>query len=272
MFTEAYMQRAIAAAIILGPVCALLGVFVTARRLSFFSDTIAHGALAGVAIGIWMGLTDLTLPMILFSLCVAAAMIWLKENTDLLTDSIMALLLSGSVALGILILSLVRGNRGELHSYLFGDLLAIEWKDVAIAAVLLLVVLFGLWRWLTPITLMTVNEDLAKVSSVNVRALNYAFVLLLTVTVALSIRLLGIVLVTSLLVIPPAIARPLSLNLRHQIIISIVAGFLSCFGGTVLSWQLNVPCGATIVLTCIALFVVALITSKCRQRVSQPFS
>ncbi len=266
MLTEAYMQRALAAALLLGPVCALLGVFVTARRLSFFSDTIAHGALAGVAIGIWIGLTNLTIPMILFSLCVAAAMIWLKENTELLTDSIMALLLSGSVALGILILSLVRSNRGELHSYLFGDLLAIEWQDVIIAAVLAAIVAFGLFRWLTPITLMTVNEDLATVNCVNVRRLNYGFVLLLTVTVALSIRLLGIVLVTSLLVIPPAIARPLSLNLRHQLILSVLAGFLGCFGGTVLSWQLNVPCGATIVLTCITLFIIALIFSKLRPR------
>ncbi len=262
MLSEAYMQRALAASILLGPLCALLGVFVTARRLSFFSDTIAHGALAGLAIGIWLGLTNLTIPMVLFSLVVAAAMIWLKDHTDLLTDSIMALLLSGSVAVGILILSLVRSNRGELHSYLFGDILAVEWQDVIIAAILMGIVGLGLWRWLTPITLMTVNEDLARVNCVDVKKLNYGFVLLLTVTVALSIRLLGIVLVTSLLVIPPAIARPLSLNLRQQIILSVIAGFIGCFGGTVLSWQLNVPSGASIVLTCIALFICSTIYSK----------
>src|ERR1043165_8129290 len=126
MFTEAYMLRALAAAALLAPACALLGVFVTARKMSFFSDTIAHGALAGVALGVWAGMTDLTLPMILFSLLVAAALIWIKENTELMTDTIMALLLSGSVALGIIVLRLLRGSPAQIHSYLFGDILAIS--------------------------------------------------------------------------------------------------------------------------------------------------
>src|SRR6185295_1067508 len=106
MFSEAFMQRALIAALLLGPMCALLGVFVTARRMAFFSDTVAHGALTGVALGIWFGMADPTLPMVLFSLAIAAGILYLKKNTDLLTDTIMALLLSGSVALGILILSL----------------------------------------------------------------------------------------------------------------------------------------------------------------------
>src|SRR5690348_8598105 len=107
MFTDLFMLRAFAAAALLAPVCAFMGVFVTARRMSFFSDTIAHGALAGVAFGAWLGFVDLTLPMIIFSLLVAGALVWIKENTDLLTDTIMALLLSGSVALGIIILKML---------------------------------------------------------------------------------------------------------------------------------------------------------------------
>src|SRR5215217_2666717 len=130
MLTEAFMQRALAAALLLGPLCALLGVFVTARRMAFFSDTIAHGALTGVAIGIWLGAADLTIPMVLFSLAIAAGILYLKEKTELLTDTIMALLLSGSVALGILILSLAKGSRGEIHGYLFGDILAISDSDL----------------------------------------------------------------------------------------------------------------------------------------------
>src|ERR1043166_2902237 len=92
MFTESYMFRAFLAALLLAPLCAFLGVFVTARKMSFFSDTIAHGALAGVALGVWFGFSDLTVPMVLFGLAVAAAIIWLKENTELLNDTIMALL------------------------------------------------------------------------------------------------------------------------------------------------------------------------------------
>ena len=99
MLTEPFMQRALLAALLLAPLCALLGVFVTARRLAFFSDTISHGALAGVALGFWWGLADPTLPMVGFSLLVAVVVLWLKENTELLTDTILCQVLpSGSVS------------------------------------------------------------------------------------------------------------------------------------------------------------------------------
>src|SRR6267378_6363618 len=114
MFTEAFMLRALLATLFLAPLCALLGVFVTARRMAFFSDTISHAALTGVALGFWFGLADPTWPMVAVSLLVAAGIMWLRENTDLLTDTIMALLLSGSVAVGVIILSLLKEYRGEL--------------------------------------------------------------------------------------------------------------------------------------------------------------
>src|SRR6478672_4263696 len=185
MLNDAFMQRALLAALLLGPVCALLGVCVTARRMAFFSDTIAHGALTGVALGIWLGLADLTAPMILFSLVIAAAILYLKEKTDLLTDTIMALLLSGSVALGILILSLTKGSRGEIHGYLFGDILAVDTRDVWFAAALFAIVMIGLFTWLSPLALLTANEELAHVSGVPIRTANYLFILILTVAVAL---------------------------------------------------------------------------------------
>jgi zinc transport system permease protein len=264
MFTEVFMQRALVAALLLGPICALLGVFVTARRMAFFSDTIAHGALTGVALGIWMGLSDPTPPMAVFSIVIAAGFLWLKENTELLSDTIMALLLSGSVALGILILSLNKASRGEIHGYLFGDILAISDSDLWAAAALLGVILFGLFKALSPIALLTANEDLAHVSGISVRALNYAFILVLTITVAVSIRLLGIILVTSLLVVPAATARNLSGTLRQQLIWSALAGLVSAVGGTILSYRLDVPAGPTIVLGGIALFTISLITKARR--------
>ena len=107
------MQRALAMALLMGPFCALMGVFVTARKLSFFSETLAHSSLTGVALGFWWGLSDPTLTQILFSLVIAFGVIWLKENTKLLTDTIMAVLLSGSVAVGVVILSLLKSYRGE---------------------------------------------------------------------------------------------------------------------------------------------------------------
>jgi zinc transport system permease protein len=266
MFTDPFMQRALLAALFLAPLCALLGVFVIARRMAFFSDTVSHSALAGVALGFWWGFVDPTLPMVGFSVLVAAVMMWLKERTDLLTDTILALLLSGSVALGVIILSLLHGRnyQGELNRYLFGDIVAINWSDVWLGAVLLVVVSVGMFLQLSSLTLLAAQEEMAQVCGVPVRRLNYLFVLVLTLTVAMSIRLLGIILVTSLIVIPPAAARSLSRNLRQQIVFSVLFGLLGGVGGTLVSYQLDVPCGSAIVLTCIVLFLIALGAGKLR--------
>jgi zinc transport system permease protein len=269
MFTEPFMQRALLAALLLaalflGPLCAFMGVFVTARRMAFFSDTISHAALTGVALGFWFGLSDPTWPMILVSLLVAFGIMWLRENTDLLTDTIMALLLSVSVAVGVIILSLLKEFRGELHSYLFGEILAIGPQEVWMAATLFVVVGAALLWHLTSLTLITAQEDMAQVTGVPVLRFNYLFVLVLTFAVALTIRLLGIILVTALIVIPPAAARSVSRNLRQQIIFSLVFGLIGSIGGTLLSYQLNVPCGPSIVLASVVLFVMTLVIGRWR--------
>lgn len=262
IFAEAYMLRALAAAALLAPACALLGVFVTARRMSFFSDTIAHGALAGVALGVWFGLTELTIPMILFSLLVAAAILWIKENTELMTDTIMALLLSGSVAFGMIILKLLGGSTARIHSYLFGDILAVANQDVVFAAILFALVFGAIFWKLSQLTLLSASEEMAFVCGISVKVLNYLFILGLTVTVAMSIRLLGIILVTALLVVPPAAARNISRNLRQQIIYSIIIGLFAGVVGIIASFQFDLPSGPAIVLTAIALFVITLPLGK----------
>jgi ABC-type Mn2+/Zn2+ transport system permease subunit len=265
MDLEPFMVRALLAALFLGPLCGFIGVFVTARRMSFFSDTVAHAALAGVALGFWFGLTDPTVPMVLFSLLIAGLILWLRERTDLLNDTIMALLLSGSVALGMVILSLLKGFRGELDRYLFGDILSVGWADVGLALAALVVVGSVLLLRLNALALMTAHADLAHVSGVPVRGLNYAFVALLTLTVALSIRLLGIILVTSLVVIPPAAARNLARSLRQQILLSLALGVVGAGGGVALSYPLNLPSGPCITLTLAALFIVSLVGSRARR-------
>jgi len=264
MLTEPWMQRAFLAALLLAPLCGLIGVFVTARRMAFFSDTISHAGLAGMALGIWLGWADPTLPLIAVSLLVAAAIFWLKENTTLVTDSIMALLLSGSVAAGVLILKMLHTRLADLNGFLFGDILAVGWHDVWKAAALCGLVTAGVFSRLSELSLLTAHEELARVCGVRARRLNYISVIVLALTVAMTIRLLGIILVTALLVIPPAAAANLSRNLRQQILFSVVIGLLGGIGGLALAFEWNVPCGASIVLTCIGLFIVALAVGRWR--------
>src|SRR6266446_1341001 len=259
MLTEPFMIRALLATLFLAPLCAFLGVFVTARRMAFFSDTISHAALAGVALGFWFGLVNPTVPLIAVSLLVAAAIYWLRENTELLTDTIMALLLSGSVAVGIVILSLLKRRPADIQGYLFGDVLAVGWTDVWLGAALFAFLGALLFARLNELSLITAQEEIAHVCGVPVRRLNYLFIIILTLTVAITIRLLGIVLVTSLIVIPPAAARGFSRNLRQQILFSLAFGLLGGLGGILGSYQFDVPCGPAIVLTCIALFLISLV-------------
>lgn len=266
MFTEPFMQRALLAAVLLAPLCALLGVFVTARRLSFFSETIAHGALAGVGLGFWWGLTNPTITVVAFSLCVAASVLWLKENTELLTDTILAVVLSGSVSIGIILLSLLPGYQGQIQRYLFGDILAIGPNEVAGAAALFAIVGTGILVNLSPLVLLTASEDMAHVCGVPLRRMNYVFVLTLAIVVAMTIRLLGIILVTSLIVIPPAAARSLSRNFRQQVLFSLLEGLVGGLGGVALSYRLDAPCGPTIVLTCVVLFLISLGAGWLRSR------
>ncbi len=269
MFTEPFMQRAMLAAVLLAPLCALLGVFVTARRMAFFSDTISHGALIGVALGFLLGFAEPTVPLLAVSLLIAAAVFWLRQHTELTTDTIMALLLSGSVALGVIILSLLKIRPGEIQRYLFGDILAIGPGEVGLAALLCVLVATGLLFDLSPFSLLTLNEDLAQVCGVPVRRMNFIFVTVLTLAVAVSIRLLGILLVTALLVIPPAAARNLSRNLRQQLLWSVVFGLAGGVGGMAAAYQFDVPCGPAIVLMCVLFFLFSL-GLKLSRRGDQP--
>ena len=136
---------------------------------------------------------------------------------------------------------------------------AIGWQEVGLGALLIAVVGTGLFIKLNKISLITVHEDLAHVSGVPVRFTNFLFIVVLTLTVAVAIRLLGIILVPALIVIPPAAARNLSRNLRQQIVLSFIFGLVGALGGTALSYQLNLPCGPAIVMTCIAIFIVSLL-------------
>jgi zinc transport system permease protein len=273
MLTEAFMQRALLVALALGPLCGLLGVFVTARRMAFFSDTIAHAALAGVAVGFLLGFAEPTLPVLVVCGLVAVVMLWLKERTELLTDTIMAVLLSSSVAGGVVLLSLQRSRWAELDKFLFGDILSVGWNDVGLAGAVAAGVGLALFARLNALTLLTAHEDLAHVSGVRVRGLNYFFVFLLTVTVALSIRLVGIILVTSLVVIPAATARNLARNLRQQLALAGLLGLAGAGGGLALSYPLDLPSGPTVTLSLTLLFGVSLALARwraARRRASSP--
>src|SRR5437016_5129995 len=160
-----FMQRALAAGLLMGALCPLLGVFVVIRRMSFFGDAIAHSAFTGIALGLLLGV-DPSLAAVGFAILVALGMGYLQAKSRIPSDTIIGVFFSGAAALGILLIGLLQGYRTNLFSYLFGDILTIGWRDLGIAAGLLLgvgVVLSALRR---PLLQVALNRDMAAVQGV----------------------------------------------------------------------------------------------------------
>jgi ABC-type Mn2+/Zn2+ transport system permease subunit len=257
------MQRAFAIALIAGPVAGLFGTFITLRRMSFFADAISHGAMTGVTLGFALRLASdvnspaMQLTLIAFCTLIALLMAWLFERTTLHTDTVIAFSYTGSVALGVVLISRLRGYR-VLEGALFGDILASSAMDVWIVAALAVVTLGFLFWNLRALTLSIVQENLAKMEGVNTRALNYTFVALIAIVVALLLRQLGALLISGLIVVPAAAARVVAGDFRKMLLFSAGFGFLGAAVGVVSSYHLDTPTGPTIVLTDVAILTLCL--------------
>lgn len=256
-----FMQRALAAGLLMGLICPLLGVFVVIRRMSFFGDAIAHSAFTGIAIGLLLGV-DPSLSSVGFAILVALGMGFLQARSRIPSDTIIGVFFAGAAALGILLIGLLQGYSTNLFAYLFGDILTIGWRDLAVTGTLLIgvgAVVLGIRR---PLMQVALNRDLAAVQGVRVAAMEYSLMVLLAITVSISIKLVGIILVTALLIIPAAAARNVSRSIRQMFGFSLCFGAFSAIAGLLGSYALNTASGPTIVLVSICLFTASLIGSR----------
>lgn len=253
-----FMQRALVGAILMGALCPLLGVFVVIRRLSFFGDAIAHSAFTGIALGLLLGIGP-SVGSVVFAVAVAIGMGALQARSRVPSDTVIGVFFSGAAALGILLIGLLQGYRTDLFSYLFGDILGMGWPDLAGAGALLGTVACIVAVLRRPLLQVALNRDLAAVQGVRVEALEYTLFVLLAVTVAVSMKLVGIILVTALLVVPAAAARNLSGSIRQMFGWSVVLGVTASVVGLLASYWLDTASGPTMVLICVGLFVVSLV-------------
>jgi len=261
------MQHAFLVALIAGPVGGLLGSFITLRGMSFFSDAIAHGAMTGVTLGFVLNLArDVNSPamqatVVVFCVAMALLMAWLLERTTLHADTVIAFTYTGSVALGVVMISRLRGYRA-LESALFGDILASSQTDVWVMAGLA-VLAFGFLAFnLRPLTLAVVQENLAKIEGFNTRRLNYAFVVLIALVIAVLLRQLGALLISGLIVVPAAAARVVAGNFRAMLLVSAGFGLAGAAFGVFGSYHLDTPTGPTIVLADVVILTLCLVASS----------
>lgn len=252
-----FIQRALIAGIFLGAILPSLGVFVTLKRVSFFGDGIAHASLAGIAIGIVAGVSPFGMALIL-GMLLGAGVYWLEKKTRLSSDAIIGIFFTSGMALGIVLLNLQRGYQPELLSFLFGSILSITINDVWMIAVSSMAVFVFLFIFYHQLVLLVFDKNEAWLAGIKTDFLELVFYIILALAVVLGVKLLGIILVSALLITPPATAKLFARSFNRMMIASIVFGELAVAGGIALSYILDVPTGAVIILVGTALFFVVL--------------
>jgi zinc transport system permease protein len=256
-----FLLRALVAGIISGFLCAFIGIFVILRKMAFFSHAIAHVSLTGVAIGLLTNVNPLA-GALGFAVVVGMLIPPLIEKSRLAVDTIIGILLPSSMAIGVILLGFVKGYKPDLLSYLFGDILAVSSKDLYIILGLAIFSIVLMYFIFDETSIISFDEDWAKASGINVKNLNYIFMLLLSLIIVISIKIVGIILVSALVIIPGAAAINIAKNLRQTFIYSTLIGVLGSLIGIIASYFLNIPTGPSIVLTISIIFILTLRRQK----------
>ncbi|MDZ7951380.1 metal ABC transporter permease [Nostoc sp. DedQUE09] len=257
----ASIQRAFMGAALMGILGGMLGSFVTLRQLSFFSHAVGHAALVGVALGVLLQINP-TWMLLPFTLVFGVIVLYFIDKTDLASDSILSIVLSGALAIGLILTSLIKGYRGNLMAVLFGDILAIDTTDLILTLLVLVGGSIFLLSTLRQQILLTLNPDVAQVQGVPVQLYRYAFVVLLSLAVAVAIKAVGVLLVNAFLVIPASTAKLMSHHFSRFLVMSVIVGSISSIAGIIVSGIFNLASGPSIVLVQFLLFVAVFIWFK----------
>ena len=260
MFDDFFVRALIAGigiAIIAGPI----GCFVVWRRLAYYGDTLAHSGLLGVTLGFILGI-NMSLSVFIISTTIAFLLLLLQKKTKLTGDALLGLLAHSSLAIGLVIIAIASSIRIDLMGLLFGDILSVSNNDIILiwgGGVLILIVLFFIWKSLFA---ATVNYDLAKAEGMSPDTSNYIFTILIAGVIAISIKMIGVLLITGLLLIPPAMSRNFSLSPKEMVVFSIIGGVISVIIGLFGSLEFNTPSGPSIIVVSLILFFLSLLFKR----------
>lgn len=251
---EPFIVKALIAGILVALIAGCMGCFVVWRRMAYFSDSLAHSALLGIAMGVMLDVNH-NLSVMISCICFALFLIWLQRKKVFTTDTLLGILAHGSLAVGVITITLLE-QRMDLHSYLFGDILTVGGEQLwwlFIGGGFVLIALSLNW---SSLILMTIHEDLAMAESVRVSRLEILLMLLMTIVVAVSIKIVGILLIASMLIIAPAAARQLSRSPEAMAIFACLIGMIAVVFGIYFSFEFDTPSGPTIVAALAAIFAI----------------
>ena len=236
-----------------------LGCFIIWRRLAYFGDTLAHSALLGVALGLLLE-TNIIIPVFMVSVFVSLSLLVLQKFAPLSSDALLGLLAHSALAVGLVVLAFMTWVRVDLMGFLFGDILAVNMTDILliwIGGPLILIILSLIWKTLFA---STVNIELAKAEGMKPNQANIIFMLLMAAVIAFSLKIVGVLLVTALLIIPAAAARRFANGPEQMAIIASIIGVFTIFCGLFGSLKWDTPAGPTIVVAALIIFLTSFLS------------
>lgn len=243
--------------IILSFITAPLGAFVVWRKMAYFGDTLSHSALLGVALGIFLEINPY-LAILALTLVLAITMVWLEGRTQFSVDTLLGIIAHSCLSLGIVTVGLLQNVRVDLMAYLFGDLLAINYEDLGVIAIGVVIVASCLIYFWQPLISSTVSPELAQVEGINVKKTRFVLMILTALTIALSMKFVGALIITSLLIIPSATARRFSNTPEKMVFIAIIISIAAVSLGLMLSALYDTATGPSVVISAAFLFALSL--------------
>ncbi|WP_420406341.1 metal ABC transporter permease [Nisaea sp.] len=252
-----FLLRALAAGIGAALAAGPLGCFVVWRRLAYFGDTMAHSALLGLALGFLLGIAPVV-GIAAVTLAVAGLLLTLERRTEVPTDTLLGILSHGALAFGLVAIGLMSWLRVDLMGVLFGDVLAVSVQDIVLIYAAAAIVLAALWRIWEPLLAATVSSDLARAEGLGGPRASLLFTLLLALVIAVSIKVVGVMLITSLLILPAAAARRWSRSPEAMVAGAVLIGIFSVCAGLGFSIEFDTPAGPSIVLVAFVIFLFGL--------------
>ena len=261
-----FMQRALVVSVLIGTTTAIIGVYVVLRGLAFIGAGISHASFGGVALGFLLGINPV-FSAVVFCLLTAWAIGWTSRYTEVREDTAIGIFFPSTMALGILFIGLMGEYNVDLFGYLFGSVLSVSKADVWLSAVFGLGVLIIVGLFFKEFLLITFDPEMAQVSGVPAWSMHMLLLSVIALTVVLSIKVVGIILVSAMIVIPAAAAYQLTENFRTMMAWSVVIGNVSAVTGLFLSYRLDTASGATMVLTATVIFFVSALLAPRRRRI-----
>ena len=261
LFTIPFMIRALVGSILLSLLFGLFGTFIVPRRVSFMADGISHASLLGIAFGLFIG----TYPLIYAFLAAAIfgfILAKVSEHSRITADGLIGIILTGGMSGALILLSFVPGYKPELFSYLFGNILSIQWVDLYILSgffVITCIILISQWRSLV---MSTIHPDLSRVLKMPIKRTRYFLFIGTAIALIAGVKLLGVILVSALLITPVLAANQIGTSFKSTIFLTLLIGIVGSVTGLIISYIFDLPSGPSIALTLVLIFIASLFYSS----------